>query len=196
MLKSHTPGLRTLGQKRIWEIITERKVAYCHKLVPVMGRGGINEIVMVFNFIINVSKSEAATVQNVMVDKLEIPKCLCFILSSVKSSTRGSSCSPYSSLRRWDLQRARCPNTVCASGTLLCEYSFSWCDSTQITLSQLFNLNIDYQLDLKQNLCFVSLCISRKSKGLSGRALRKLPFLAHALFVKVNISYSSMENPW
>ena len=27
--------------------------------------------------------------------------------------------------------------------------------------------------------------VSRKSKGLSGRALRKLPFLTHALFVKV-----------
>lgn len=152
---------------------------------------------MVFNFIINVSKTEAATVQNVMVDKLEIPKCLCFILRSVKSSTLGNSCSPYLSLRRWDLQRARCPNTVCASGTLLCEYSFSWCDSTQITLSLLFNLNIHYQLDLKQPGAYVLfLCISRKSKGLSGRALRKLPFLAHALFVKVNIWYSSMENPW
>uniref|UniRef100_A0A3Q4AE11 Pachytene checkpoint protein 2 homolog n=1 Tax=Mola mola TaxID=94237 RepID=A0A3Q4AE11_MOLML len=34
----------------------------------------------------------------------------------------------------------------------------------------------------EHSLCFVFLFISRKSKGLSGRALRKLPFLAHALF--------------
>lgn len=33
-----------------------------------------------------------------------------------------------------------------------------------------------------------------KSKGLSGRSLRKLPFLAHALFVKVNIYSCPKEN--
>lgn len=42
------------------------------------------------------------------------------------------------------------------------------------------------------DLHLVSLFTPRKSKGLSGRSLRKLPFLAHALFVKVNI-YSSTK---
>lgn len=40
----------------------------------------------------------------------------------------------------------------------------------------------------------LSLFAPRKSKGLSGRALRKLPFLAHALFVKVNVYFCTEEN--
>lgn len=45
-----------------------------------------------------------------------------------------------------------------------------------------------------RDLHFVSLFTPRKSKGLSGRSLRKLPFLAHALFVKVNIYSCTKEN--
>lgn len=40
----------------------------------------------------------------------------------------------------------------------------------------------------------LSLFAPRKSKGLSGRALRKLPFLAHALFVKVNVYFCTKED--
>lgn len=43
-----------------------------------------------------------------------------------------------------------------------------------------------------RDLHCVCLFTPRKSKGLSGRSLRKLPFLAHALFVKVNI-YSRIK---
>lgn len=45
-----------------------------------------------------------------------------------------------------------------------------------------------------RDLHFASLFTPRKSKGLSGRSLRKLPFLAHALFVKVNIYSCTKEN--
>lgn len=45
----------------------------------------------------------------------------------------------------------------------------------------------------------LTLCC-RKSKGLSGRALRKLPFLAHALFVKVKrllvVSHCEHKQSW
>lgn len=46
-----------------------------------------------------------------------------------------------------------------------------------------------------QGLHAASLFTPRRSKGLSGRALRKLPFLAHALFVKVHVSFC-IEDWW
>lgn len=39
----------------------------------------------------------------------------------------------------------------------------------------------------KQCLC---LFYYRRSEGLSGRVLRKLPFLAHALYIQVSLFYS------
>ena len=43
-------------------------------------------------------------------------------------------------------------------------------------------------LAFKQHL---SLFYCRRSEGLSGRVLRKLPFLAHALYIQVSLLYSS-----
>lgn len=103
---------------------------------------------------------------------------------SVRSSTLESSSSPYSSWRRWALQRARCLNTACTWGISLCE---SWVShQTRYPLMSTTIKRI-------RGLFFVFPFTSRKSKGLSGRALRKLPFLAHALFVKVNIYFCTKE---
>lgn len=99
-----------------------------------------------------------------------------FIPCSVKSSTHGSSCSPSLSWRRWGSLRVRCLNTACTWGTSLCECIRLLC--VRVCVEQ-------------HSHCWQpaahgpSFCVCRKSKGLSGRALRKLPFLAHALFVKV-----------
>lgn len=53
-------------------------------------------------------------------------------------------------------------------------------------------ITIECQSEVKQpedNILVGFFSHFRKSRGLSGRALRKLPFLAHALFVKVSIRF-------